>query len=227
MRTSTVIARRSLLSIGRRLPTRTLADLRSVLGYMELGHWLANQPGYPRPRVFNTRKDLYAYALTQIHGSQPLYLEFGVYEGESLRWWSQHLKDDSARLVGFDSFEGLPEDWRPGLDQGRFATNGPPQIDDPRVSFVVGWFDKTLPAYNPPEHDQLVVNIDCDLYSSARTVLAWLEPHLRPGTLVYFDELPDHDHELRAFFESLAANGRSVTPLAVANGGLHWLLRYK
>ena len=48
-----------------------------------------------------------------------------------------------------------------------------------------------------------------------------------PGTIVYFDELPDHDHELRAFFESQAANDHSVTPLAVANGGQHWLLRYK
>ena len=41
------------------------------------------------------------------------------------------------------------------------------------------------------------------------------------------DELPDHDHEMRAFFESLAISRRSVTPLAVADGGLHWLLRYE
>ena len=227
MQSSIPIVRRTLISIGRRLPARMLADVRSVLGYMELGHWLASQPGYPRPRALGTREHLYAHALTHIRGSRPLYLEFGVYKGASIRWWSQHLKGDSARLVGFDSFEGLPENWRPGHDEGHFATNGPPQIDDPRVSFVVGWFDKVLPAYDPPEHDQLVVNIDCDLYSSARTVLAWLEPHLRPGTLVCFDELPDHDHELRAFFESLAANDRFVTPLAMANGGVQWLLRYE
>jgi hypothetical protein len=227
MRSSIDLVRRGLISIGRRLTKPTFASLRSALGYMELGQWLADQPGSPRPPVLRTRQDLYALALSRVHGSKTLYLEFGVYEGSSLRWWSQHLKGGSARFVGFDSFEGLPEGWRPGHDQGHFATDGPPQIADPRVSFVVGWFDKTLEAYVPPAHDQLIVNIDCDLYSSTRTVLAWLEPYLQPGTLIYFDELADHDHELRAFFESLAANGRSVTPLALANGGANWLLRYE
>jgi len=225
--TARVAARRSLLSLGRRLPARAVADLRSVLGYVELGGWLASQPGAPHPPVLATRQDLFAHALEHIHGSKPLYLEFGVYEGLSLRWWAGHLTGPAARLVGFDSFEGLPEDWRPGHGQGRFRTNGPPQIDDPRVSFVVGWFDDTLPAYEPPEHDQLVVNIDCDLYSSTRTVLTWLEPRLRPGTLIYFDEFPDRDNEMRAFLESLARVGRRVTPLALANGGLHWLFRYE
>ena len=89
----------------------------------------------------------------------------------------------------------------------------------------MGWFDDTLPGYKPPEHDQLVVNIDCDLYSSARTVLAWVEPHLRPGTLVHFDELPDSHHEMRAFLESLAKSGRRVTPLGYS--GWHWLFRYE
>lgn len=227
MKTPKAFVRGSLISVGRRLPTRALADLRAVLGYIELGQWLVSQPGSPRPRVFRTRQDLYAYALGYVHASQPLYLEFGVAEGESMRWWSRHLRGNSARLVGFDSFEGLPENWRPGIAQGHFATSGPPQIDDPRVSFEVGWFEKTLSAFDPPPHDQLIVNVDSDLYSSARTVLTWLEPHLRPGALIYFDELPDHDHELRALFESLAANERRVTPLGMADGGVHWLLRYE
>lgn len=221
------LARGSLISVGRRLPARAPAELRSVLGYMELGQWLVSQPGSPRPRVFRNRQGLHGYGLGYVQASQPLYLEFGVAAGDSMRWWSKHLSGDSARLVGFDSFEGLPENWRPGLAQGHFATGGPPRIDDPRVSFEVGWFEKTLSAFDPPQHDQLIVNVDCDLYSSTRTVLDWLEPYLRPGTLIFFDELPDHDHELRAFFESLAANERRVTPLGMAYGGLHWLLRYE
>ncbi len=227
MRRVRVTARRALLGLGRRLPPRLVADLRAALSYVELGGWLAGQPDAPRPPMLETREDLFAYALAEVRGARPLYLEFGVYEGRSLRWWAQHLSQPDARLVGFDSFEGLPEDWRPGQGQGRFRTAGPPDVDDPRVSFVVGWFDETLPGYTPPEHDQLVVNVDCDLYSSTRTVLAWLEPHLRPGSLVYFDEFPDRDHEMRALLEALAQTGRRVTPLAMANGGLHWLFRYE
>jgi hypothetical protein len=48
---------------------------------------------------------------------------------------------------------------------------------------------------------------------------------LRPGTLVYFDELPDSHHEMRAFLESLAKSGRRVTPLGFS--GWHWLFRYE
>ena len=221
------IAHRSLLAIGRRIPAHTFASLRPILGWLELGRWLADQPGAPGPpRLFASKYELFDYALTHLKGARTLYLEFGVYEGKSLRWWAEHLTDPSSRLVGFDSFEGLPEDWRPGGGGvGAFRTAGPPSIEDSRVSYVVGWFDDTLPDYKPPEHDQLVVNIDCDLYSSARTVLEWVEPHLRPGTLVYFDELIDSQHEMRAFLQSLAKSGRHVTPLGYS--GWRWLFRYE
>jgi hypothetical protein len=58
-----------------------------------------------------------------------------------MRWWSQHLSQPDATLVGFDRFEGLPEDWRQGRESGRFKTGKPPRIDDSRVSFQIGWFE--------------------------------------------------------------------------------------
>jgi hypothetical protein len=140
-----------------------------------------------------------------------------------MRWWSEHLTAPGARLVGFDSFEGLPEDWRPGLGTGHFSTGSIPQIDDARVSFEVGWFDDTLPKFDVPEHDQLIVNVDSDLYSSAVTVLGWVEQLLRPGSLMYFDEFPDRDHEMRAFAELRARSPLTFTPLGIAHGGIHWL----
>lgn len=43
--------------------------------------------------------------------TQPLdYLEFGVYRGDSIGWWLERLNYES-NLYGFDSFEGLNEDW--------------------------------------------------------------------------------------------------------------------
>ncbi len=200
--------------------------MHDVLAWVELGNWLANQPGANgAPREFTSKNELFAHALGHVRGTRTQYLEFGVYEGESLRWWAEHLTDPAARFVGFDSFEGLPEDWRHNFREGEFRTAGPPPVDDPRVSFVVGWFDDTLPKYELPACDQLVVNIDSDLYSSATTVLEWLEPHIRPGTLVYFDELVDCHHEMRALAESLAKNGRRVTPLGFHRW--HWLFRYE
>ena len=34
-----------------------------------------------------------------------------------------------------------------------------------------------------------IITIDCDLYSSTATVLEWLRPLLRHGTLFYFDDI--------------------------------------
>lgn len=54
---------------------------------------------------------------------QGLWLEFGVSNGASLKVIAEQT---SARIYGFDSFEGLPEDWvrgegRPTLRRDRFA----------------------------------------------------------------------------------------------------------
>ena len=213
--------RLGLMRAGRRASAKQLALLRSVLSYLEIGHGLSEQA--VRPPAVADEFGLFELALRQVSGSKPLYLEFGVFEGRSMRWWSEHLPQPDATLVGFDSFEGLPEDWRPGLGTGHFSTGKVPQIADPRVSFQVGWFDDTLPKFEIPEHDQLIVNVDSDLYSSAVTVLNWVEPYLIPGSLLYFDEFPDRDHEMRAFGELRARSSRTFTPIGIAHGGIHWL----
>jgi hypothetical protein len=220
---SRTLIRRSLLRIGRCTTASQLANLRSVLSYVELGRWLKLEHARESPLVVGTDFELFDIAVDRIVGARPLYLEFGVFEGRSLRWWSEHLSQPGATLVGFDSFEGLPDSWRPGLGIGAFKTGQSPRFDDERVSLQVGWFDVTLPDFVVPEHDQLIINIDSDLYSSAATVLEWAEPILEPGSLLYFDEFPDRDHEMRAFNELRARSAFTFTPVAIAQGGLHWL----
>lgn len=213
----------ALLHVGRHATPAQLEGLRSVLGYLELGCWLHREhPGSP-PELAASKFALFEVAHRHITGRAPLYLEFGVFEGRSMRWWSRHLSQPGATLVGFDSFEGLPEDWRHDMRTGHFRTGEPPQIDDSRVSFQVGWFDDTLPQFTVPDHDQLIVNVDSDLYSSALTVLRWAEPYVRPGTLIYFDEFCDRDHERRAFSEWQARSPYRFRPLGFAEGGVSWL----
>lgn len=218
-----VTVRHSLIRLGGYAGPRQLAKVRAVLSYLELGHWLKERPSELNPEVVEDKWDLFAMALRRLTGNEPLYLEFGVFEGRSMRWWSQHLTTTGAKFVGFDSFEGLPENWRPGFDSGEFATGAPPAIADDRVSFEVGWFEDSLPRFTLPSHDQLFINIDSDLYSSATTVLNWAEPRLTVGTLIYFDEFPDRDHEMRAFQEFASRSSHAIRPLAMTRGGTHWL----
>jgi hypothetical protein len=220
-------ARLALLWVGRHMSVSRLHDARNALGALTLGRWLTDNPAASGSKVARRaeKTEVYLDAIARVTGTNPLYLEFGVWEGWSLRFWLEHLTMPGARFVGFDSFEGLPEQWRPDYPPGTFAVGAPPPITDERVSFQVGWFDKTLPTFEVPEHDQLIVNVDCTLYSSTATVLTALERHLRAGDLIYFDELPEYDHELRAFLEHQERIDLKLVPISHSRG-YYWLFQY-
>lgn len=213
--------RRAFLRAGRPISSLYLAYAGRVLSYLEAGHWLASE--HASPQMVSDRFAVFEVARRMIVGRRPLYLEFGVWEGTSMTWWSRNLSQPDAKLVGFDSFEGLPEDWTHWIGAGFFKTDGPPQIDDSRVSFQVGWFEETLPHFAIPDHDQLILNADCDIYSSTATVLRWAEPYLRPGTLIYFDDFPDRDHQMKAFHELRARSPLRFNPVAIGSGAREWL----
>ncbi len=213
----------ALVGIGARLPGKVVSALRNVVGHVELGANLKAAGAVGHPEIVQDDFGVFEVARQRVTGTRPLYLEFGVFEGRSMRWWSENLPQSEARFFGFDSFEGLPENWQSGFPAGTFKTGQPPEIADDRITFVTGWFDETLPKFEVPDHDQLIVNIDCDLYSSATTVLTWIEPYVQPGTLIYFDEFPSPDHEMRAFKEFLVRSRRAAEPCAVSRNSYHWL----
>lgn len=136
------------------------------------------------------RKNIWSRILNEIGADQKiLFLEFGVWKGESFRYFCQELTNDKSRLIGFDTFEGLPEDWghRP---VGTYSANGEiPDINDPRVEFKVGLFQQTLPYLQADfeDYDAVLVHMDADLYSSTLFVLSELWK-MFPEIYVLFDE---------------------------------------
>jgi O-methyltransferase len=125
-----------------------------------------------------------------------------------MRTWSRLLKNPLSSLHGFDSFEGLAENWDSRRPKGTFDVKGQvPEFDDTRVVLHRGWFEETLPSFAPPARERLVLNMDADLYSSTRFVLETLRAEFKPGTIIIFDEFCDRLHELKAFDEFLQATG--------------------
>ncbi len=145
------------------------------------------------------------------------YLEFGVYQGYSIRWWAERSQNAETRFIGFDTFTGLPEDWDSIRPKGTFDTGGNiPKINDERVSFEVGLFQDTLEPFiakNPslcapadqrePPSRILMVHLDSDLYTSTLYCLVTLRHCLRPGDVLIFDDFSVHyiDTEFRAFID--------------------------
>jgi hypothetical protein len=158
-----------------------------------------------------SREDLYTQVSdARLEGGRRAidYLEFGVFEGASIRFWSSLNQNPESRFYGFDSFEGLPEDWHAGKRKGAFSTGGKlPDIADPRVRFVAGWFQTSLRGFMELYHPQrqLVIHVDCDIYSSTLYCLTTLDPLLKPGTLIVFDDFFDALHVYRALSDYCSA----------------------
>lgn len=153
---------------------------------------------------YEKRRDFYAYLYNRVLGRAPVdYLEFGVATGESFRCWLGLDRHAESRFIGFDSFEGLPENWQADSPMGAYSTGGRvPEVDDPRASFVKGLFQDTVDAFSlgfAPQN-RLVMHLDADLYSSTLYVLMAMNRHVRPGTLLLFDEF-----SARGFTDEFAA----------------------
>jgi len=171
-----------------------------------------------------------------------LWLEFGVFRGTSTRRLLNVRKNLQTRqqaglnkqVYGFDSFQGLPEDWRQPmadtfnperiarlfLRRGSFNLYGRPPFNDSAIGWITGWFNQSLPEFL---HEKLgnvsFLHIDSDLYSSASTVLTLLGKHnrLHSGTVIVFDELINYpefrEGELKAVCEFLSIRGWSLRVL--------------
>jgi hypothetical protein len=172
------------------------------------------------------------------------YYEFGLGEGHTFKRAHQAI-DEIARdlgysgttglgvkMIGFDSFEGLPEpgQWDRRVDwvRGAFSyardtfVRSMETAKVPRDAYrlIPGFYDASL---TPALRDELeacrpsIVMMDCDFYSSTMTVLEWLRPLLVDGTMFIFDDIwaymghPDFG-ELRAIREFNAGGDGLLVP---------------
>lgn len=210
---------KSLLTrIGGWVSQRTIHNLNGVLNYLSVGRWFKERD-IRIPLQTKERTALYRHVASLL--SEPAtYLEFGVFEGEALRYWLGLLKHPDSRFHGFDSFEGLPEKWSHIYDKGAFDVGGRmPVFEDSRVLLHKGWFSDSLPGFCKTftPAPQLIIHLDADLYSSTIFVLRALQHYIRPGTVLIFDEFFDRDHELKAFIEFLADQKLTVECLGTTH----------
>ena len=162
---------------------------------------------------FEKHRQLVHHVVSQV--DQPgLFLEFGVARGKSIRW----IASQTERTVhGFDSFKGIPEYWA-GTPAGTFARRKLPKVPD-NVELHVGLFGDTLPGFMQQNPDPIAfLHVDCDLYSSTRTIFEFVCERLQPGTIILFDDYYNYpgwrDNEHKAFQEFVADSGTQYEYIA-------------
>jgi hypothetical protein len=162
----------------------------------------------PEAVVFWHLYDILAFGVRRAPATGML-LEFGVHNGNTLRMIAE-VAGATRAIYGFDSFRGLPEDWAGHLEtKGSFDLKGRMPTVPAHVQLVAGWFDETLPGFLAAHPGQVAyLHVDCDLYSSTRTVLWALADRLAVGTIIEFDEYFNYpnwqQHEYKAWAEFVA-----------------------
>jgi hypothetical protein len=202
-----------LADTGRIHPVRerALRALQRSVDYVE--------SAMPDALGLESQRDLIDYSLKAVTVDGH-YLEFGVFTGGTIRYMARRL--GGRTIHGFDSFEGLPEAWA-GFSLGgkSFDVKGRLPRVPGNVQLHRGFFDQSLPPWlNANPGPVAFVHIDCDLYSSTKTILELLAPRFVSGTVILFDEYFNYpgweQHEFKAFKEFVEARGVAYSYLAFA-----------
>lgn len=198
---------------------KKIAALVPINVYQRLLAYSITRKEYPAvqtTREFPVREQLWDEALKLAHGSAKItFVEFGVHQGYSIKYFASHNAHPESTFIGLDSFEGLPEDWDL-IPKGTFDVNGTaPLVEDGRVSFIKGWFQNTshllLRKIQSASAGELIVHYDADLYSSTLYALAQIDT-LKKDYLAIFDEFTGH--EVRALYNYAQSFNAEVTILA-------------
>ncbi len=175
------------------------------------------QANMPEAMIFESYPAYIAFLMERAPPAG-LFLEFGVAGGNSIRQIAARTK---AQVHGFDSFEGLPEDWTGHLERrGAFSQKQQlPEVPS-NVKLHVGWFDKTLPGFLAAHPGPIsLLHIDCDLYGGTKIILDLAGDRLVPGSVVMFDEYFNYPswrhHEYKAWQEFVSARNVKYTYIAM------------
>ncbi len=187
---------------------RDIREWRQQHALMEAGEFVEEH--MPFVQAYTHHYPLITHALSQrATFDDGLICEFGVATGKTVNFIANLLPQ--LTVHGFDSFEGLPEDWRDGYPKGTFKREALPQVRS-NVELHRGWFRDTLPGFLR-EHPGRAsfLHIDCDLYSSTADIFGLMESRIAPGTVMVFDEYFNFPgwrvSEYKAFMEFIKKTG--------------------
>jgi Macrocin-O-methyltransferase (TylF) len=199
--------------IGRIHPARerALRALQRSVDYLERN--------MPDALGFDSQRELMDYALGTV-ALDGHYLEFGVFTGGTIRFIARRIAPHI--IHGFDSFKGLPEAWAGfNLGRGAFDLKGRLPRVPKNVRLHRGYFEDSAPTWLRENAGPVAfIHLDCDLYSSTKTVLSLMASRMTTGTVVLFDEYFNYanweQHQFKAFQEFAQEHAVKYTYLAFA-----------
>lgn len=194
-----------IYNLARKIESQNLLPLNTFrkIAHQETIDFIKENMDMEKILMFENGKDNLTYCANSAC-PQGLFLEFGVFRGNSINQIAKLHPEKT--IYGFDSFEGLPEAWSGySTSGGHFAVVELPEVEK-NVTLIKGFFDATLSHFLAANKEDIsFMHIDCDLYSSTKTVLECTADRLKKGAVIVFDEYFNYpnwqNHEYKAFKE--------------------------
>tara|TARA_Y100000590_G_C15531882_1_gene943507 strand:+ start:53 stop:757 length:705 start_codon:yes stop_codon:yes gene_type:complete len=163
--------------------------------------------------IFLKSNDIRKYSISKAFNNSKkegnLFLEFGVYKGDSINLFGDFLLQHGKEIYGFDSFEGLEEEWNMNDYNpiGRFSLNKKSPKVLKNVTLIKGKVQNTLENFLKDKKDKKIIfaHMDMDTYTPTKYAINKIKPFLQKGSVILFDEFygfPNWQlHEYKAFTE--------------------------
>ena len=178
-------------------------------------------------RSFPDAFTLLTHSMQKTEGIDGPVCEFGVASGRSINHIAKLVPHET--VFGVDSFDGLPEDWQGVMPKGTFRRKELPAVRD-NVSLIRGLFADTLGSFLEDHAAPVkLLHVDCDFYSSMKTIFERLEARIQPGSVIVFDEYFNYagrqQHEYKAFADLVQRTGWSFEYLGYCRYGSQLAVR--
>lgn len=179
-------------------------------------------------------KDLYTYinycVKNSLKSEEHLFMELGVFTGNTFNCIRSALPDN-IKLYGFDTFTGLPEDWKMNdqniiYKKGTFALNYVPN-NTHNTEFIVGNVEDTLTGFLTQINKKIsFVHLDMDLYKPTFFALTKMHDYFLNGTIIVFDDfynLPGwENHSFKALLDYINLYDIEFEPLSTVGWQAGW-----
>ncbi len=151
------------------------------------------------------------------------FIELGVSKGESLLYFAK--EKPACTFYGFDSFEGLPEDWYGACDpKGTYGNDSYEVLCEhsENIKIIQGLFEETVPKFVEQMRNKSSLNgensekkqpyisfmhLDANIYSATKFALDNFMDFFDEGTVLVFDDFlayPGYkNNEFKAFHETI------------------------
>ncbi len=147
--------------------------------------------------LFLTRNKIRNYSISKVlekSSKDNLFIECGVFEGESINLFAKKLLEKNYYIHGFDSFEGFDDNWAgSALEKNFFNKEGRLPKVKPNVKLYKGRVQDTFKEFIDNNNSTIkFLHLDMDHYEPTDYVLKHSKKNLDKDSFILLDDFANY-----------------------------------